>query len=51
MTILGLFFVIFWSFQTNNLIFTANQCEKMSGVGIQTHDIDTGSNLIESPPV
>ena len=24
----GLFFVYFWSFQTNNTIFTTNQCEK-----------------------
>ena len=26
----GLFFIYFWSFQTNNTIFTANRCEKMS---------------------
>ena len=26
----GLFLVDFWSFQTNNTIFTANICEKMS---------------------
>ena len=26
----GLFFVYFWSFQTNNTMFTTNQCEKMS---------------------
>ena len=24
----GLFFIYFWSFQTNNIIFTTNQCEK-----------------------
>ena len=39
----GLFFVYFWSFQTNNIIFTTNQCEKchvhsVYGAGIQTHD-------------
>ena len=26
----GIFFVYFWSFLTNNSIFTTNQCEKMS---------------------
>ena len=34
----------FWSFQTNNTIFTTNECEKchvhpVSGAGIQTHDL------------
>ena len=41
---LGLFFVYFRSFQTNNTIFTTNQCEKchvhpVSGAGIRTHDL------------
>ena len=26
----GLFFIYFWSFQTNNTIFTTNICENMS---------------------
>ena len=26
----GLFFVYFWSFQTNSTSFTTNQCEKLS---------------------
>ena len=41
---LGLFFVYFWSFQTNNTIFTTNQCEKchvhpVSGAGIRTQHL------------
>ena len=41
----GLFIIYFWSFQTNNTIFTTNQCEKFPNVhpvynaGIQTHDL------------
>ena len=40
----GLFFVYFRSFQTNNTIFTTNECEKchvhpVSGAGIRTHDL------------
>ena len=41
----GLFFVFYFrSFQTNNTIFTTNECEKchvhpVSGAGIRTHDL------------
>ena len=40
----GLFFVYFRSFQTNNIIFTTNECEKchvhpVSSAGIRTHDL------------
>ena len=40
----GLFFIYFWSFQTNKTLFTANQSEKchvhpVYGAGIQTQDL------------
>ena len=44
----GYFFVNFSSFQTNNTIFTTNQCEKMSwpyGAGIRTHNLSNMSRL------
>ena len=42
----GLFFIYFWSFQTNKTIFTTIQCEKfhihsVNGAGIRTHDLLT----------
>ena len=45
MGIPGLFFYYFWSFQTNNTIFTTKQCEKcpninlVYGAEIRTHDL------------
>ena len=46
----GLFFVYFRSFQTNNTIFTTNQCEKchghpVYGARIRTHDLQNVSLL------
>ena len=46
----GLFFVYFWSFQTNITIFTTNKCEKCQvhpvyGTGIRTHDLSITSLL------
>ena len=46
----GLFFVYFWSFQTNNTIFTTNQCEKcpnvhlVNGARIRTHNLQNMSH-------
>ena len=48
----GLFFVYFWSFQTNNTIFTTNQCEKMScPSSIRRQDSNPGPLERESPPI
>ena len=48
----GLFFVYFWSFQTNNTIFTTNQCEKMSyPSSIRRRDLNPRSLECESPPI
>ena len=48
----GLFFVYFWSFQTNNTIFTANQCEKMScPSSILCRDSNPQPFERESPPI
>ena len=46
----GLVFVYFCIFQTNNTIFTTNQCENchvhpVYGAGIQTHDLSNVSRL------
>ena len=49
---LGLFFVYFRSFQTNNTIFTTNQCEKMScPSSIRRRDSNPQPLERESPPI
>ena len=48
----GLFIVYFWSFQTNNTIFTTNQCIKMScPSSIRHQDSNPQSLECESPPI
>ena len=48
----GLFFVYFWSFQTNNIIFTTNQCERMScPSGIWHWDLNPQPLKHESSPI
>ena len=48
----GLFFIYFRSFQTNNTIFTANQCEKMScPSSIRCQDSNPQPFEHESPPI
>ena len=48
----GLFFVYFQSFQTNNIIFTTNQCEKMScPSSLRRLDSNPQPLERESPPI
>ena len=48
----GLFFVYFHSFQTNNINFTTNQCEKMScPSSIQCRDLNPQPLEHESSPI
>ena len=48
----GLFFFSFQSFQTNNTIFTTNQCEKMScPSSIQCQNLNPWPSEHESPPI
>ena len=48
----GLFFVYFLSFQTNNTIFTTNQCEKMSSPSsIRYRDSNPQPLEHEFPPI
>ena len=52
LAILGLFFVYFRSFQTNNTILTTNQCEKMSCPSSIRHwDSNPRPLECESPPI
>ena len=46
------FFIYFWSFQTNNTIFTTNQWEKMSGpASIRRQDLNSQPLKHESSPI